>query len=158
MPSSLASNPLAFLRGAGGAVAPSAGPTGPAMGPMAGGGGDDSSGGGPDPSMLGQMGAANALAPQIMAQQQTEYYKRVLDQVVTLLRKFAQMPTIGPHTQIDVSRAVTQLQAAKAKMDKEKPENADPVQSLLAGSLMQPNAMQGAPGAPQGGLPVTGAA
>jgi len=157
MPTSLQGNPLAFLRGAGGAVAPTAGgPTGPAMAP---GGGDDGAGAvGPDPSMLGQMGAASALAPQILAQQQTEYYKRFLSQIVTLLRKFSQMPTIGPHTQIDVNRAVTQLQAAVAKMDKEKPENADPVQSLLASSLMQPNAMIGAPGAPQGGLPVTGAA
>ena len=103
------------------------------------------SGGGQSP-LAGLMSAGN-LAPQILAQQQTEYYKRVLDQVVKLLRKFAQMPTIGPHTQIDVNRAVTQLQAAKEKMDKEKPEAADPVQSLLAASMMQ-QTQTGASGAP----------
>lgn len=157
MPSSLASNPLAFLRGAGGAVSPG-GPTGPGGGP---GGGDagmappsDPSGGGGDP--MSQLMAAGNLAPQILAQQQTEYHKRFLDQIAKILRKFAQMPTIGPHTQIDVNRAVTQLQAAVAKMDKEKPETADPVQSLLAGSMMQAG-QPGAPGAPQGGVPIQGA-
>ena len=156
MPSSLASNPLAFLRGAGGAVSPS-GATGPGGAP---GGGDAGMAptsdptGGDDP--MSQLMAAGNLAPQILAQQQTEYHKRFLDQIAKILRKFAQQPTIGPHTQIDVNRAVTQLQAAVAKMDKEKPETADPVQSLLAGSMMQAN-QQGAPSAPQGGIPVQGA-
>lgn len=129
------------------------------MGPGGAGGGDPSAGpdmGGGD--AMGSLMAAQNIAPQILAQQQTEYYKRFLGQIVSLLRKFAQMPTIGPHTQIDVNRAVTQLQAAVAKMDKEKPETADPVQSLLASSLMQPGQPQGAGGAGMSALPVQGAA
>ena len=129
------------------------------MGPGADGGGAP---GGPDMGgggdAMSSLMAAQNIAPQVLAQQQTEYYKRFLGQIVSLLRKFSQMPTIGPHTQIDVNRAVTQLQAAVAKMDKEKPENADPVQSLLASSLMQPGSPQGATGAPQSGLAVQGPA
>lgn len=138
-------------------MAPSAGPTGPAMGPGGDDGGGDPSGAAPDggQSPMSALMSAGSIAPQILAQQQTEYYKRMLDQIVKLLRKFSQMPTVGPHTSIDVNRAITQLQAAKEKMDKEKPENADPVQSLLAASLMQPT-QQGAPGAPQAGLPIQG--
>lgn len=167
MPSSLASNPMAFLRGAGGGVAPP-GPTAMGGAPDGGGGGDGitdlaslmgggggdpaGGGGGPMPPELMKMMAAKALAPQVLAQQQTEYYKKFLGILVQLLGDLRREKSIGPHTSTDIARAQTQLTAAIAKLDKEKPEEAAPVNSLLAQGLMSKPQMAGG-GAPGGALP-----
>src|SRR5215469_7455933 len=95
MPSSLMGNPLAFLQGAGGSVAPP-GPTamgGQPQGPDAGGGDMSGVGGGmpdqgPLPPELMQMALASQIAPQIFAQQQQDYYKKFLKQIATVLREF----------------------------------------------------------------------
>jgi hypothetical protein len=107
-------------------------------------------GGGQDP--LAALTQAAQIVPQVLAQQQAEYYKQFLKQIGKILREFARMRTIGPHTQIDVNRAVTQLAAAEGRIDKERPEVAPPVDSLMAQGMMQnrPQASMGA----QAGLPV----
>src|SRR5271155_2815840 len=147
MPSSLGGNPLAFLRGSGGSVAPP-GPT--AMGGAPDGGGDDG-GGSPDgigdlASMLGggaggggapgqapmppelmKMMAAKAIMPQVLAQQQNDYYKKFMNVLIKMLGELRREKAIGPHTSTDIARAQTALSAAIAKLDKEKPEDAEPV-------------------------------
>jgi len=169
MPSSLQSNPLAFLRPSGGNVAPP-GPT--AMGGepggddnsdgignlaslLGGGGGDDAGGGGgqPLPPELMKMMAAKAMMPQVLAQQQAEYYKKFMNIVVQMLGELRREKAIGPHTSTDIARAQTSLTAAIAKLDKEKPEEAGAVNSLLAGGLMSKPQMASG-GAPGGALPV----
>ena len=162
---------MAFLRGSGGSVAPP-GPTamggspdggdggGDGIGNLAsllggGGGGDDAGGGGggPLPPELMKMMAAKAVMPQVLAQQQAEYYKKFMNVVVQLLGELRREKAIGPHTSTDIARAQTALSAAIAKLDKEKPEEAAPVNSLLAQGLMNKPQMASG-GAPGGSLPV----
>jgi hypothetical protein len=159
---------MAFLRGAGGA--PSApGPTamgGDPSGPSAdgigdlasilgGGGGDDGGGGGqqPLPPELMKMMAAKAMMPQVLAQQQADYYKKFMNVLIQLLGELRREKAIGPHTSTDIARAQTSLSAAIAKIDKEKPEEAGPVNSLLSQGLMNKPQMASG-GAPGGVLPV----
>jgi hypothetical protein len=104
------------------------------------------------PPELAQMGMAGALAPQVMAQQQTEYYKKFLKTIAALLREFMRTRGVGPRTVSTVGRGVTALESAMNSLDKERPEQAGPVESLLATSMMQKPQM-GAPSSPAG-LPV----
>jgi hypothetical protein len=158
---------MAFLRGAGGGVAPP-GPTAMGGAPDGGGGGDGiadlasmmggggdpaGGGGGPMPPELMKMMAAKALAPQVLAQQQTDYYKKFLHILVQLLGDLRREKAIGPRTSTDLARAQTQLTAAMAKLDKEKPEEAEPVNSLLAQGMMGKPQMAAGGGAPGGSLP-----
>lgn len=107
----------------------------------------------PLPPELMKMMAAQALAPHVLATQQTEYYKKFLQILVRLLGDFRREQQVGPRTSADVARAQTQLTAAIAKLDKEKPEEADPVNSLLAQGMMD-KPMMSAGGAPGGGIPI----
>jgi len=117
---------------------------------LMGGGGE---GGTPLPPELMKMAAAQALAPQVLAQQQSAYFKKFLTVLVSLLSELRRQKTIGPHAATDIARAQTSLQAAMAKLDKEKPEESEPVDSLLAqGMTGKPQMAAG--GAPGGGLPV----
>lgn len=139
MPSSLPGNPLAML----GPGASPVGPPGPtAMGGapdggmgMGGDGGGDQ-GGGPLPPELMQMALAAQMAPQVLQQQNEQYFKAVLQNVTKLLRALMRAQGIGPKTVGQISRSVTGLQAAMASVDKEKPEEESPVNSLLGASLM----------------------
>jgi hypothetical protein len=98
------------------------------------------------------MQMAGQLAPQVLAQQQTEYYKKFLKTIAALLREFMRTRGIGPRTVSTIGRSVTSLESAMNSLDKERPEQAGPVESLLATSMMQRPQM-GA-GAGPVGLPV----
>lgn len=155
MPGSMVSDPSAFLRPSGG-TPPGVGGgmmTGDA-GPMA---GDPGPSGPPDaggtPPELAQMGMASALMPQILAQQQTEYYKKVLKQLAGVIRQLMKAQGIGPKPVSMIARAVTGLEAAAHAMDKERPQDAAPVESLLAASMMQNRPPMGGAAVPAG-LPV----
>jgi hypothetical protein len=140
---------MAFLRGAGGVMPPTRGMmTGPpnamgggmpamGMGMSGDAGGQDDGQGQPLPPELMQMQMASAILPQVLAQQQTDYYKKFLGRIVKLTREFMRARGIGPKTVSHVAHAVTGLQAAIGTLDKEDPEDAGPVGSLLASSLMQ---------------------
>lgn len=124
-------------------------------------GGDDSGGGPPGgqggpmpPEMLQQMLAAQ-LAPQVLAQQQTEYHKRFLQNIAKVLRDFMRAQGIGPKTVSTVGRSVTGLQSAISLLDKEKPEDAPPVNSLLGAGMMGGNRPQMANAGPMNRLPIT---
>jgi len=149
-----------------GASASPAGPPGPtAMGgspdgnPFSGGpgggGGDDQGGGGPMPPEMMQMMLAAQLAPQVLAQQQTEYHKRFLQNIAKVLRDFMRARGIGPKTVSTVGRSVTGIQSAIALLDKEKPEEAEPVNSLLGAGMMGGNRPQMASAGPMNRLPVS---
>lgn len=116
-------------------------------------GGQQGPGPQPLPPELMKMMMAQAMAPHVLATQQTEYYKKFLQILVRLLGDFRREKQVGPRTSADVARAQTQLTAAIAKLDKEKPEEADPVNSLLAQGMMD-KPMMSAGGAPGGGIPV----
>jgi len=122
---------------------------------LGGGGGDAGGGGGqqPLPPELMKMMAAKQMMPQVLAQQQADYYKKFMNIVVQLLGELRREKQIGPHTSTDIARAQTALSAAIAKIDKEKPEEADPVHSLLAQGMMNKPQMASG-GAPGGALPV----
>jgi hypothetical protein len=60
---------------------------------------------------------------------------------------------IGPRTVSKVGSSVTNLEGAMNLMDKERPDAAGPVESLLATSLLQRPQM-GAPASPQA-MPIT---
>ena len=159
---------MAFLRGQGGSPAapgPTAmggepnGPSSDGIGDLAsilgGGGGGDDGGGGqqPLPPELMKMMAAKAMMPQVLAQQQADYYKKFMNVLIQLLGELRREKAIGPHTSTDIARAQTSLSAAIAKIDKEKPEEAAPVNSLLAQGMMNKPQMASG-GAPGGVLPV----
>jgi len=154
MPTSLAGNPLAFLRGAGGNVTPPMGPTGPA--PSLSGIGllGTQEGGALTP---GGLDGATAILPQVLAQQQREYYRRFLMSVGKLLREFMRSRGIGPRTVSTVGRAVTAIDVAANTLMKERPEEAEPVNSIMAQSMMARQAMAQTPplsSGPMSTLPV----
>jgi hypothetical protein len=93
-------------------------------------------GGGGLPPELMQMAMARQLAPQVLAQQQTEYYKKFLKQIASLLREFMRTRGIGSRTVSTVGRGVTTLESAINSLDKERPDQAGEVESLLGASLM----------------------
>jgi len=131
---------------------PMAGGGGPG-GPMPDAGGGDPTGGGGGapggglPPELAQMGLAGALMPQIMAQQQSDYYKKFLKQIGGILREFMRTQGISPKIIAKVGSSVTGLEAAAHMFDKERPGDAAPVESLLASSMMQNRP-------PMGGSPI----
>jgi hypothetical protein len=158
MPTSLAGNPLAFLRGAGGNVAPPGGmsgaPTGPApsltgigaLGTQEGGSG----------GLSGLAGAA-AILPQVLAQQQLEYKRKFLLNIATIIREFMRARGIGPRTVSTLGHVVTGLNSAANSLMKERPEEAEPVNSIMAQSLMARQAMAQTPplqSGPMSTLPV----
>jgi hypothetical protein len=160
MPTSLAGNPLAFLRGAGGNVAPPGGMSGAPTGPapslsgigLLGMQGENA----PTPGLSGLAGAA-AILPQVLAQQQREYYRRFLLSVGKLLREFMRSRGIGPRTVSTIGRAVTAIDAASNTLMKERPEEAEPVNSIMAQSMMARQAMAQTPplsSGPMSTLPV----
>ena len=144
-------NPLAGLLAGGGGGDPNAGGGGMPPGMM---GGDPSGGAGGMPPELAQMQMAGALAPQVLAQQQTEYYKKFLKTIAALLREFMRTQGIGPRTVSTVGRSVTGLEGAINSLDKERPDAAGPVESLLASSLLQRPQMGAAAGQQGQGLPI----
>ena len=99
------------------------------------------------------MMAAKAIMPQVLAQQQADYYKKFMNVLIKMLGELRREKAIGPHTSTDIARAQTALTAAIAKLDKEKPEDAEPVDSLLSRGLMDKPQMASG-GAPGGALPV----
>jgi hypothetical protein len=105
------------------------------------------------PPELAQMQMASALAPQILAQQQVGYYKNVLQILTALIKKVMQAQGVGPKAIKSMAGGITNLDSAMNQLDKERPEQAAPVQSLLANSLMQRPQM-GGPSAGPVGLPV----
>jgi hypothetical protein len=120
-----------------------------------GGGGGDQGGGGPMPPDMMQMMLAAQLAPQVLAQQQMEDHKRFLQNIMKVLRDFMRTRGIGPKTVSNVGRSVTGLQAAMGTLDKEKPEEAEPVNSLLGAGMMGGNRPQMAAAGPMNRLPVS---
>jgi hypothetical protein len=160
MPSSLQGNPLAFLRGAGGSVSP-AGPTaiggappGPGgAGPMPGGEPGGMPGGEITPEMI-EMAAAQKILPQVFAQQNSEYYKKFLKNMAKMLREFMRIRGLGPRVVSTVGRSVTSLDSAMNMIDKERPEESGPVESLLAQGMMENKSAMGSP-LPMQSLPIT---
>jgi len=160
MPGSMASDPAAFLRGAGGVMPPQGGMMtgdggGGPQGPAGPGGAGPDGGGAPAgvPPELAQMQLAQALLPQLLAQQQGDYYKKFLKQVGVVLREFIRARGISPKVISQVSRSITGLEAAAHAIDKERPQDAAPVESLLAATTMQNRPPMGGSAVPAG-LPV----
>lgn len=153
MPSSFDGNPLAALSPGGGM--PPMGMNGGMMtgapDPSAGGGGDPSGG---MPPGLANMSAAAQLAPQVFGQQNSQYYKLVLKQLISLIREMMRSRGIDAKTISTLGRGVTALEAAGHQLDKQN-QDMGPVQSLLAASLMQQQ-MGASPGGPpaQSQLPI----
>ena len=98
------------------------------------------------PPQIAQMQSAMALAPNIMSQQGTDYVKEVLKHIAALVREIMRIRIIGPKTVTTLGRTVTGFESAINQLDKERPETAGPVESLLASSLMKPGVAQGVGG------------
>lgn len=125
---------------------PGAGP-GPSMAgppgapPTPGGGG----GGGGLPPELMKMALAANVAPQVFAQQNAQYDKDFLKRLQVLLRAFMRKQGLAPKAVGRVSSAITNLQAAANDIDKEKPQDAEPVMSLLAQGMQSKPMMSSSP-------------
>jgi hypothetical protein len=149
MPVDPGSNSLTSIMAGGG---PGAGP-GPSFAPPGGG----MTPGGPAPAglppELARMAMASKIAPQVLAQQGQDYLKKMLTQIRVLIREAMRQKGLGPKTVGRLSSVVTGLTAAMADMDKEQPQDADPVSSLLAQGMMSKPPM--AAGGPMNRLPVT---
>lgn len=96
---------------------------------------------------------AGNVAPKLFAQQGAEYDKNFLKRIQALLRAFMRKEGLPPKVVGDISQMITKSQAAIANIDKEKPQDAEPVQSLLAQGMQSKPAMSS--GAAMNRLPVT---
>ena len=130
---------------------PGAGP-GPSFAPPGGGLPPGGGMGGGLPPELMKMMLASKIAPQVMAQQGQDYLKKVLMLMRTFVREMMRQPGLGPKAIGQLSRVVTGMTAAATDMDKEQPQEAGPVESLLAQGMMSKPAMSAQP---MNRLPVT---
>lgn len=98
------------------------------------------------------MAMASRIAPQIMEQQGLDYLKKFNKQLMTLVRQAMERRGLPPKVVKDYADILTKFMAANSNIDKEAPQDADPVSSLLAQGMMSKPAMSSTPMAR---LPVT---
>jgi hypothetical protein len=88
-----------------------------------------------------KMALAARIAPQVMQQQGLDYLKKFNQQLMVLIRRAMERKGLPPKVVKDYADMLTKLASASSNIDKEQPQEAGPVESLLAQGMMSKPAM-----------------